>query len=40
VKFGHESRDRREVSVVTEFPNRPSIAELLGEEEVTAAAGN
>src|SRR5437016_13871139 len=34
VKFGHESRERRKVSVYTEFPGRPSIAKIL------AAAGN
>lgn len=37
VKFGHYSRDRRNVSIVTEFPDRPSIAELLGEVEETVA---
>ncbi len=29
VKFGHIRRDRKNVSIVTEFPDRPSIAELL-----------
>ena len=29
VKFGHDTRTRRSVSILTEFPNRPSIAELL-----------
>src|SRR5690348_1499799 len=29
VKFGHASRDQRNVSILTEFPNRPSIKELL-----------
>jgi large subunit ribosomal protein L27 len=29
VKFGHATRDRRNVSILTEFPNRPSIAELI-----------
>jgi large subunit ribosomal protein L27 len=38
VKFGHESRTRRLVNIVTEFPGRPSIAELLGEEPVQASA--
>ncbi|GHO53025.1 50S ribosomal protein L27 [Ktedonobacter robiniae] len=38
VKFGHYSRDRRNVSIVTEFPDRPSIAELLGEVEEPVAA--
>ncbi len=40
VKFGHDSRIRRNVSIVTEFPDRPSIAELLAAEEPTAAAGS
>jgi large subunit ribosomal protein L27 len=40
VKFGHDSRQHRSVSIVTEFPNRPSIAELLGKtEQPTAVAG-
>src|SRR5262249_1220610 len=33
VKFGHATRDRRNVSIVTEFPNRPSIAEILAAQE-------
>ena len=33
VKFGHASRERRNVSIVTEFPNRPSIAEILEAQE-------
>jgi large subunit ribosomal protein L27 len=33
VKFGHATRDRRSVSIVTEFPNRPSVAELLAAQE-------
>lgn len=33
VKFGHDSRERRSVSIVTEFPGRPSIAELLAAQE-------
>ena len=33
VKFGHATRERRSVSIVTEFPNRPSIAELLAAQE-------
>ena len=33
VKFGHATRDRRNVSIVTEFPDRPSIAELLAAQE-------
>lgn len=40
VKFGHDSRQHRSVSIVTEFLNRPSIAELLGRtEQPTAVAG-
>ncbi len=37
VKFGHHSRDQRSVSIVTEFPNRPSIAELSGKHKAAAA---
>ncbi len=33
VKFGHASRERRSVSIVTEFPNCPSVAELLAAAE-------
>jgi large subunit ribosomal protein L27 len=33
VKFGHESRARRLVNIVTEFPGRPSIAELQGQKQ-------
>ena len=33
VKFGHATRERRNVSIVTEFPNRPSVAELLVAQE-------
>lgn len=33
VKFGHESRTNRNVSILTEFPDRPSIAELLAAQE-------
>ena len=41
VKFGHDSRTRRSVSIVTEFPDRPSIAELLAaQEQPTAVAGS
>lgn len=43
VKFGHATRERRSVSIVTEFPNRPSIAELLAAanaEVEEAVAGN
>ena len=38
VKFGHDSRARRSVSIVTEFPGRPSIAELLAAQEEVLAA--
>lgn len=38
VKFGHASRTQRSVSIVTEFPNRPSIAEILGKEKAAASA--
>ena len=38
VKFGHDSRERRSVSIVTEFPDRPSIAELLAAQEQLIAA--
>jgi len=37
VKFGHNSRTHRSVSIVTEFPNRPSIVSLLGREEAVSA---
>jgi large subunit ribosomal protein L27 len=37
VKFGHKSRKRRSVSIVTEFPNRRSIAELLTAQEAVLA---
>ena len=37
VKFGHDSRQHRSVSILTEFPGRPSIAELLGRVEQPAA---
>jgi len=33
VKFGHATRTNRDVSILTEFPNRPSIAELLAAQE-------
>jgi large subunit ribosomal protein L27 len=33
VKFGHANRNRRKVSVFPEFPNRPSLADLLKEIE-------
>jgi large subunit ribosomal protein L27 len=35
VKFGHATRDRRDVSIMTEFPNRPSIAELTAAKTAT-----
>src|SRR6266496_990453 len=41
VKFGHDSRTHRSVSIIQEFPGRPSIAELLaratGEESPVVA---
>ncbi|MHB8598436.1 MAG: 50S ribosomal protein L27 [Ktedonobacteraceae bacterium] len=39
VKFGHATRERRKVSVYTEFAGRPSISELLSLEEITIPAG-
>jgi large subunit ribosomal protein L27 len=33
VKFGHATRERRNVSILTEFPNRPSVAEILAAQE-------
>ena len=39
VKFGHDSRERRKVSVYTEFAGRPSISELLSLEEIAIPAG-
>jgi large subunit ribosomal protein L27 len=33
VKFGHATRTNRDVSILTEFPDRPSIAELLAAQE-------
>ncbi|SRR5258708_24635277 len=40
VKFGHDSREHRSVSIVTEFPGRPSVAEIIaGFEEEIAVAG-
>jgi ribosomal protein L27 len=38
VKFGHANRDRRSVSIVNEFPNRPSVAELIAAAEEAIAA--
>ncbi len=37
VKFGHDSRERKSVNIVTEFPDRPSIAELLAAQEALLA---
>src|SRR5437588_12950119 len=34
VKVGHDSRERRKVSIYTEFPGRPSISEILAAETV------
>jgi len=30
VKFGHASRERRSVSIVSSFPDRPSLEEVFG----------
>ena len=38
VKFGHDSRERRKVSIYTEFPNRPSIADILAAATAEATA--
>ena len=38
VKFGHATRERRDVSIVSEFPDRPSLAELLAAQEAVVAA--
>jgi len=38
VKFGHDSRTRRKVSIYTEFPGRPSISEILAAETADLAA--
>jgi len=40
VKFGHYSRTHRTVSIVTEFPDRPSVAALIAAEETVAVAGS
>jgi large subunit ribosomal protein L27 len=37
VKFGHADRDHKNVSILTEFPGRPSL--IAVEETETAAAG-
>lgn len=39
VKFGHASRERRKVSIYTEFPGRPSLTAVVPVEAVTAPAG-
>ena len=39
VKFGHDSRERRKVSIYTEFAGRPSISELLSLEGIAVPAG-
>ena len=33
VKFGPASRERRNVSILSEFPDRPSVAELLAAQD-------
>ena len=38
VKFGHATRERRNVSIVTEFPGRPSVEELLTAQEARLAS--
>jgi len=38
VKFGHATRERRKVSVYTEFPGRPSVAEILAAADTTGDA--
>ncbi|BCL82553.1 50S ribosomal protein L27 [Ktedonobacteria bacterium brp13] len=38
VKFGRATRERRSVSIVNEFQDRPSIAELLAAAEEIVAA--
>src|SRR5712664_3014970 len=38
VKFGHADRDHKNVHIVTEFPNRPSIASLLEARAAAVAA--
>ncbi len=37
VKYGHHSRANRNANVYPEFPDRPSIPELLAELEVAVA---
>jgi|SRR5947209_3173566 large subunit ribosomal protein L27 len=36
VKFGHDSRERRKVSVYSEFPGRPSLTTIVPVEAVAA----
>lgn len=38
VKFAHDTRDRRSVSIKTEFAGRPSIQELIEQEMAVIAA--
>src|SRR5579859_6972084 len=38
VKFGHATRERKNVSIVTEFPDRPSISDLLAQAQAQYAA--
>jgi large subunit ribosomal protein L27 len=37
VKFGHATRERRNVSILSEFPDRPSVAELLAAQNGDSA---
>src|SRR3989442_4070749 len=37
VKFGHDSRQRRKVSVYTEFPGRPSLTAIAIQDTAHAA---
>jgi large subunit ribosomal protein L27 len=38
VKFGHADRDHKNVHILTEFPDRPSIASLIEAREAAVAA--
>jgi len=38
VKFGHDSRERRKVSVYPEFPGRPSLITVVPVEALAAPA--
>jgi large subunit ribosomal protein L27 len=40
VKFGHATRERRNVGVFPEFPNRPSLVFSMPVEEVEVPASN